>query len=716
MKKFGFVVAVFAVLLFGAFSVAKAEFVCKGVLPSATKIAPKKSLALGSMPGQGLRKPETFILGVLRVLVIKQGYVDVENPDLPTETLENTIFSGQYSLANYIFEVSGGKATLPFGSGGGKIMNKWYVSFEELKLDLLEEGLTYNDFDRFIVILPEKLSYAFASDDTAYMGYDRVNQTDQRHNVLYHEFGHTLGLNHAGGMMLADNECNFCEEIISTYVSMEDKCQGYEYRDYLNAMGFGHGHYSGFAKWRTLGWLDTEQVKIVEPGKNTTLWVDRLELPIGGLKLVLVPRKEDWPRGKNSIGNYHSLEYYHPESLESLDYTEGYNSEVLIRMCGDSINGAWQDMNRTLILEKASAISDHIYFARPIDLEVESYCDKDTGVSIRVLQKTDTQAEVEITFYCPEEIAPVVSVSSETTKLFAGENLTADISVGNPMAIGCGTRTVKMETDLPEATWSAVFSPSSDLEIAPNSTGVFSVSAGIPESASPGFYDLIFRARDNETGLSGEANLSVEVLPPPPPPPPDNVTATINSIYPNPATQGTTVNFIGTGSDSLGHPITAYSWRSSLDGVIGTSASFGKSDLSVGSHNVYFKVQCSNGAWSSEFFWSGNPLVITPPPPPVCEADAMSVDPPSLKLKKKAKGDVTVTVTGADGCAVEGEMVNTITRGKNRKILSVLPSSAMTDKNGQAVFTITANKKGKASLSFNADNLADNLVMIIKIK
>ena len=133
---------------------------------------------------------------------------------------------------------------------------------------------------------------------------------------------------------------------------MEDKCQGYEYRDYLNAMGFGHGHYSGFAKWRTLGWLDTEQVKIVEPGKNTTLWVDRLELPIGGLKLVLVPRKEDWPRGKNSIGNYHSLEYYHPESLESLDYTEGYNSEVLIRMCGDSINGAWQDMNRTLILEK----------------------------------------------------------------------------------------------------------------------------------------------------------------------------------------------------------------------------------------------------------------------------------------------------------------------------------------------------------------------------
>ncbi|MBE7444313.1 MAG: Ig-like domain-containing protein [Planctomycetia bacterium] len=89
-----------------------------------------------------------------------------------------------------------------------------------------------------------------------------------------------------------------------------------------------------------------------------------------------------------------------------------------------------------------------------------------------------------------------------------------------------------------------------------------------------------------------------------------NVTATINSISPNPATQGTTVNFSGTGSDSSGHSITAYSWRSSIDGNIGTSASFGKNDLSVGSHNIYFKVQCSNGTWSPETSWSENPLVI----------------------------------------------------------------------------------------------------------
>ncbi len=91
----------------------------------------------------------------------------------------------------------------------------------------------------------------------------------------------------------------------------------------------------------------------------------------------------------------------------------------------------------------------------------------------------------------------------------------------------------------------------------------------------------------------------------------DDVAATINSISPNPVPQETTVNFSGTGSDSSGHSITAYSWRSSLDGVIGTSASFSKDNLSVGSHNIYLKVQCSNGNWSSEVPWTGNPLAIT---------------------------------------------------------------------------------------------------------
>ncbi|HUV02110.1 MAG TPA: PKD domain-containing protein [Desulfobacteria bacterium] len=77
--------------------------------------------------------------------------------------------------------------------------------------------------------------------------------------------------------------------------------------------------------------------------------------------------------------------------------------------------------------------------------------------------------------------------------------------------------------------------------------------------------------------------------------------AIIDSITPNPAKQGKdTVSFIGHGTDFDGS-VVAYNWSSSNDGVLNTSSSFTKpaSDLSVGTHTIYFKVQDDDGTWSS---------------------------------------------------------------------------------------------------------------------
>jgi N-acetylneuraminic acid mutarotase len=75
--------------------------------------------------------------------------------------------------------------------------------------------------------------------------------------------------------------------------------------------------------------------------------------------------------------------------------------------------------------------------------------------------------------------------------------------------------------------------------------------------------------------------------------------AIINSITPSPVRQGATVTFNGSGTDSDG-TIVAYKWRSSISGIIGTSASFTTSTLLAGTHNIYFSVQDNQGAWSPE--------------------------------------------------------------------------------------------------------------------
>ncbi len=82
---------------------------------------------------------------------------------------------------------------------------------------------------------------------------------------------------------------------------------------------------------------------------------------------------------------------------------------------------------------------------------------------------------------------------------------------------------------------------------------------------------------------------------------PENVppTAYINSIVPNPSTEGEPVSFVGHGSDVDGS-VVAYKWRSSINGTVGVRKSFDTSTLSVGTHTVYFTVKDNDHTWSDE--------------------------------------------------------------------------------------------------------------------
>ncbi len=75
--------------------------------------------------------------------------------------------------------------------------------------------------------------------------------------------------------------------------------------------------------------------------------------------------------------------------------------------------------------------------------------------------------------------------------------------------------------------------------------------------------------------------------------------AVIDSISPNPALPGEVVSFSGHGTDSDG-TIAGYSWRSSLDGLLGETATLATSALSSGNHTIYFKVKDDKAAWSAE--------------------------------------------------------------------------------------------------------------------
>jgi len=133
-------------------------------------------------------------------------------------------------------------------------------------------------------------------------------------------------------------------------------------------------------------------------------------------------------------------------------------------------------------------------------------------------------------------------------------------------------------------------------------------------------------------------------------------TAYIDSIVPDEAAQGEAVTFTGHGTDTDG-TLVAYRWTSSIDGEIGTSASFTTSSLSVGSHTISFRAQDNNGAWSANV--TATAIVTEAIPKPVIlsfDADPGAINPGGTStLSWEVTGAATVSIDqGVGNVALSG--------------------------------------------------------------
>lgn len=123
---------------------------------------------------------------------------------------------------------------------------------------------------------------------------------------------------------------------------------------------------------------------------------------------------------------------------------------------------------------------------------------------------------------------------------------------------------------------------------------------------------------------------------------------TIHTVYPHPAVlDQDTVTFRGSAvdNDEGGEAIAQYVWRSDLDGVLNTQATFTltASSLTLGTHDVYLKAKDDEGVWSKEI---STTLTINAEPATAPTA-AFSVSP--------ASGPVTTVFTFDASDSSDGE-------------------------------------------------------------
>ena len=121
----------------------------------------------------------------------------------------------------------------------------------------------------------------------------------------------------------------------------------------------------------------------------------------------------------------------------------------------------------------------------------------------------------------------------------------------------------------------------------------------LTSTLSTGTHTITFRVRDDQGQWSEYAEETLVVQPEKPVTKNQQPIAEIVTVSPREAPIGSSVYFHGYGLDDDGY-IVAYSWRSSIDGVISTSPTFSTSNLSLGYHIIYFKVKDNEGSWSKE--------------------------------------------------------------------------------------------------------------------
>lgn len=220
-------------------------------------------------------------------------------------------------------------------------------------------------------------------------------------------------------------------------------------------------------------------------------------------------------------------------------------------------------------------------------------------------------------------------------------------------------------------------------------------------------------------------------------PPPEVITGDATNVT------STSATLNGTANSSLGLPVNAWfeygttsesynnmSSRQTLDGD--SVVSIAVSGL-MPETTYYYRIAAEHGGiWIDEVFVpvaraDGSeksfttleatiPPITTPTvaPTPECNVETMSISPNRLRLKRKQRGEVVVTL-GSNSCIPEGKNVTVKINKIGSKRVSITPTDQKTDENGEARFIITArNRDGNARVVFKADSLEKSFFVKVR--
>lgn len=213
--------------------------------------------------------------------------------------------------------------------------------------------------------------------------------------VLAHEFGHQLGLSHAGYL--------FCDSSQVNPNNISDpRCRDYEYGDWYDIMGGSFvdgGHFNAYHKER-LGWLRPENIVTSVAQGTSTITLEPLEAVSNFAKVLKVPRGD---------GSFLYIEYRQPigfdEPLQQLTDTNVFAGALLHIHRQNNPDTSLLDPHAT-----AASLPNRVA------LELgEQFTDPVSGTLLRVTARTPSELTIEVTQHLVDRTRPVLSMTALPT-------------------------------------------------------------------------------------------------------------------------------------------------------------------------------------------------------------------------------------------------------------------------------------------------------------
>jgi M6 family metalloprotease-like protein len=443
--------------------------------------------------------------GEQRGIILLAAFPGQAQPALTKQQVRDVFFSQtQRSLDGYWREASEGRTSIKGDVAGWYTLDRAYGCNEtdamrEAALRAADADVDFSRYDRVFIVhpMPQSGCYyaglatlmcgALATRDgevrasTAWLVANYLGSHEQGVELVTHEAGHNLSLNHASSR-------DFDTEPLGP-VGVQGTLT--EYGDTFSTMGtWNPGHYAAPHKAR-LGWLAPTSVAEVENvGGSFTLNPFSMS---GGLKALKVRRGagDDWLW----------LEYRQPVG--------GYDVALGTKVFGGALvhyEDTWS-RDATHLLDFAPETSA---WDDPALLPGTMWADPYSNLSVTVRSATPTGLTVDIHYdetLC-EKMPPEVRVTSFSDTIWPGGRPEFEILITNRDSVGCAPSTFQLGALVP-AGWGA--EPlSAQVTLAPSSAVYEYLQTYVPYSAVPGTYSA--GATVTRDGQTVRATDSVELV------------------------------------------------------------------------------------------------------------------------------------------------------------------------------------------------------------